>query len=245
MWLGTLANGDKEGNVKGISARNGLIMSVGFILLMWSRRIVMAAFYPGFASGLIESTQHIPYMFATGVFFVLAVTLLLHLSGETYGDIGFSRHDTLRQLGLGCLSGVLIFILNTFIVNTVVDALLPRALAEGVDMSKLFGDISSLPVLILLALFKGGFQEELWRIFILTRFERLFGRSGLLVALILSSVVFGTGHLYQGVGGMIEATVRGLLRALVYLRRRSALEVVSSHAVYDVISMILGFFIYG
>jgi hypothetical protein len=231
--------------MKRVSARHALAISVGFIVLMWSRRIVMAVFYPNFAPGLIESNEHIPFMFGTAIFFVLAVTLLLHLSGETYGDIGFDRQNTLRQLGLGCLSGILIFIFNTFIVNTAVDALLPKTLAEGIDMSTFFGDMSHLPLLLLLALFKAGFQEELWRIFILTRFEKLCGRSGLLVALILSTVMFGTGHLYQGIGGMIGATVRGLLRALVYLRKRSALEVVSSHAVYDIISMILGFLIYG
>jgi membrane protease YdiL (CAAX protease family) len=235
----------KRDDMKKVAAGTALAFSVGFIILMWSRAIVMAVFFPGFAATLLESNQHIPYMFANGVFLVLAVSLLLHLSGESYADIGLSKQGTLRQLGLGCLSGVLILILNMFIVSTVVDALLPKTLSPGVDMSRFFSDTANLPVLLLLALFKAGFQEELWRIFILTRFEKLFGRSGLLVALLLSSVLFGAGHLYQGMGGMVEATVRGLLRAAVYLRKRSALEVMSSHAIYDIISMILGFLIYG
>jgi hypothetical protein len=152
--------------MKKVAAGTALAFSVGFIILMWSRAIVMAVFFPGFAATLLESNQHIPYMFANGVFLVLAVSLLLHLSGESYADIGLSKQGTLRQLGLGCLSGVLILILNMFIVSTVVDALLPKTLSPGVDMSRFFSDTANLPVLLLLALFKAGFQEELWRILV-------------------------------------------------------------------------------
>ena len=38
------------------------------------------------------------------------------------------------------------------------------------------------PVWVFLAIFKGGFVEELWRVFGLTRFERLWGKSGLVIA---------------------------------------------------------------
>jgi membrane protease YdiL (CAAX protease family) len=121
---------------------------------------------------------------------------------------------------------------------------LPETLAQGIDMGKLFDNTYYLPVFISIALFKGGFSEELWRIFTLTRFEKIFGKSGLLLALIFSSVVFGVGHLYQGVEGMISTAIVGLLYALVYLRKRLALESIFAHAIFNMIAVILGYIVY-
>jgi membrane protease YdiL (CAAX protease family) len=183
--------------------------------------------------------------FVTGLFYVVAVVLLLRRSGERFEDIGFERKELLRQIAVGVLFGILIFVFQIFILSPVVGLFLPEDLARGVDMGGLFGTVYYYPVFVLVALFKGGFSEELWRIFTLTRFEKGFGRLGLLFALFLGSVVFGFGHLYQGVGGMVEAFVLALLYALVFLRKRLAWEAVSAHAAFDVVSITLGFLIYG
>ena len=50
--------------------------------------------------------------------------------------------------------------------------------------------------------------------------------------------MFGLGHLYQGLGTAISTAVSGLVFALVYLRRRSALEPVIAHAFSDVLAML-------
>jgi len=111
-------------------------------------------------------------------------------------------------------------------------------------MSHLFDNIYFLPAWIFIAIFKGGFAEELWRIFTLTRFEKCCGKSGLLLALIFGAVIFGVGHLYQGVGGVISVAIVGLLYGLVYLRRRRAFEAVVAHATFDLIGITLGYMIY-
>jgi membrane protease YdiL (CAAX protease family) len=173
---------------------------------------------------------------------VLIVTLLLRLSGEKYKDIGFNKQNILKQLKIGFLFGVLIFVFDILVINSVVDMIFPSS--AGVDLSKLFNNIYFYPVWIFIAIFKGGFSEELWRIFGLTRFEKCFGKSGLVFALIVSSVVFGFGHLYQGVGGIIEMFIMGLLYASVYLRKRSAFEAVFAHTTFDIISITLAYIIY-
>jgi membrane protease YdiL (CAAX protease family) len=101
-----------------------------------------------------------------------------------------------------------------------------------------------LPLWILAALFKGAFSEELWRIFALTRFEKWLAKPGLIFALILGSVVFGFGHLYQGLSGLITIAIVGFLYALVYLRRRRALEAVFAHATFNMIGIGLGYILY-
>ena len=162
---------------------------------------------------------------------------------EIYRDIGFDNQNILKQLGIGLLFGALIFLIHNLVVTTIVDVILPEA-AEGIDLSTLFSNIYFLPVWIFLALFKSGFSEELWRIFTLTRFEKCFGEAGLFTALIVGSAVFGFGHLYQGVGGMIPSMVRGVLYACVYLRKRRAFEAVFAHATFDLINVTLGYILY-
>jgi membrane protease YdiL (CAAX protease family) len=56
--------------------------------------------------------------------------------------------------------------------------------------------------------------------------------------MMLSSAMFGFGHLYQGLGSAISTAMSGLVFSLAYLRRRSALEPVTAHAFSDVLAML-------
>lgn len=225
------------------SVGDDLNLSIGFILLMWLGKTVRNTW---FSVSFPESTpQFFVSAVITGLFYVVVVVLLMRRSKEPFLDIGFTRKGLLRQIGVGVLFGVLIFVFQIFLLSPVVEAFLPADLVLGMDMRIFFAEFYYYPIFILVALFKGGFSEELWRIFMLTRFEKGFGRAGLLFALFLGSVVFGFGHLYQGFSGMVEAFVLALLYALVYLRKRLAWEAVSAHAAFDVISITLGYLIYG
>ena len=228
-----------------IPTRTALLISVGFIVLRWSIKVVSNVGSVDTIADRLGSVQQLALSaLANGAFTVLAVTLLLYLSKETYLDIGFRKQNVLKRLGIGVALGVLVFVLDTFVISPFVDALLPKTSAQGIDMSELFSNITDLPIWIAIAFLKGGFVEELWRIFALTRFERRFGKAGLVFALIASSIVFGFGHLYQGTGAVITNAIEGLLYALVYLRKRSAWEAVFAHAMFDLIGVILGFVIY-
>jgi len=179
-----------------------------------------------------------------GVSTILIVILLLYLTKEKFKDIGFIRQNIMKQLRNGFFFGVLIFIADTFVISPLVRLLLPETSAAGVEMSKLFANIYYLPIWIFIALFKGGFSEELWRIFTLTRFEKCWGKFGLFFALTFGSVIFGIGHLYQGVEGLVSTSILGVFYALVYLRKRLALEAVFAHAIFDLIALTLGYLIY-
>lgn len=227
------------------NARSILYLSIGLILSVWIFSLIRNTVFIDSILTMFESTPKV-FLLAlfTAVAFISIVILLLRLSGENLGDIGFKKADLAKQLGNGFLFGAIIFVADTFIVSPLVDALLPSTSAQGIDMAKLFGNSAYLLIFLFIGLFKGGFSEELWRIFVLTRFEKAFGKAGLISALIMSSLMFGVGHFYQGLSGMVSLSIIGLLYALVYLRKRSALEAVFAHSAENIISIILGYIIY-
>ena len=97
---------------------------------------------------------------------------------------------------------------------------------------------------IFLAVVGGGFTEELIRAFILTRFERALGLIGLAVAVAVDSIVFGVGHLYQGVTGAGSIGVTGVLFALIFLKRRRVADSMVVHAVFDLFGILLAYLLY-
>lgn len=88
----------------------------------------------------------------------------------------------------------------------------------------------------------GGFREEIQRAFILHRFEQHLG--GALPGLVLFSLLFGAGHVIQGWDAVVTTASLGAFWGLVYLRRRSIVAPVVSHAGFDV-AQVFRYTLYG
>jgi membrane protease YdiL (CAAX protease family) len=58
------------------------------------------------------------------------------------------------------------------------------------------------------------------------------------VGLVVTSVGFGAGHLFQGVDAAITTGLLGALWAAVYLRRHSAAAPIVSHAGFDLVQIV-------
>lgn len=89
---------------------------------------------------------------------------------------------------------------------------------------------------LLLSVSAGVCEELLYRGFL---FEFLRGRLdggpqlGLTAAWLLSSIAFGTAHLYQGVAGIIKTTVVGLLLGMLAILSGSLLLPILCHVLFD------------
>jgi uncharacterized protein len=81
------------------------------------------------------------------------------------------------------------------------------------------------------AIVAGGLREEVQRAFLLRRFATHLG--GPAVGLTVTSVAFGAGHLVQGFDAAVATGLLGFAWGLMYLRRRSAVGPVVSHAAYN------------
>jgi len=234
------------------TVKNAVFLSISIIVLGWIQKIYnFLSTKPSLAEQLglkVKLSENLPqaslYILTVGVFTFLLVHYLLKLTNENFDSLGFNKNKLGKQIAIGALFGIGIFALDAFLISPVLESLLPNAAAEGENIKYLFSKLYYMPILLFMAVFKGGFLEELWRIFVLTRFERAFKTTGLIFALLFFSIMFGLGHAYQGTSGIISTAIIGLLDGLVYLRKRNAMEAVTAHAIFDLISMTLGFVLY-
>jgi membrane protease YdiL (CAAX protease family) len=169
---------------------------------------------------------------------------LLRANGERLADLGFSRH----AFRLAWLPGLLFAIGLFVVVHGLVGSVLAAALG-GTGTSPaviaLFRDPRDAPLWVFCAIIGGGFNEELVRAFILTRFERAWGPIGLILAVVVDSIEFGMGHLYQGIASAVGSGVTGLLFALIFLRRRRVADAMVAHAGFDLLGVAAAYALYG
>ncbi len=106
------------------------------------------------------------------------------------------------------------------------------------DLLKSPRDVALFVVVVIVA---GGVREELQRAFLLHRFEQALGGGPVGVA--VTSVAFGAGHLIQGVDAAIATGLLGAFWGTVYLRRRSAIAPMVSHAGFDLLQIVQFIFV--
>jgi membrane protease YdiL (CAAX protease family) len=172
---------------------------------------------------------------------VAIIFALMKLEGASWSELGLTSNKWPKQLAMGLLFGVVFFILFNVGVGSVLNSIFPKLDVEGTSVMQYFTDTSNLVIWLLAGIFAGGFTEELGRIFVLTRFEKAYQKTGLYLALIVSSTVFGMGHLYQGISGVIGTALYGLCIGLIFIRRRSAIEVMTAHAFSDTLAILAAF----
>ena len=89
-------------------------------------------------------------------------------------------------------------------------------------------------VLWVMVSFTAGFCEETaFRGYLMTRLRVLGKLLNWVIPVIVSSVVFGACHAYQGLPGFILLTVYGVMFAFLYIRTESIWPCVIAHSLQD------------
>jgi membrane protease YdiL (CAAX protease family) len=136
----------------------------------------------------------------------------------------------------GLLHGVLSLVLLPWLTRVV-------GAPDLSAFNAIFGRPELLAVMLAIALINGAFAEEIvFRGFLLRRLERHFGadRRAAVASLIVSSILFGLAHFYQGVTGIVGTTVAGAaFGAAMLVDRRVLWAAVIAHGLYDWSSLAL------
>ena len=170
---------------------------------------------------------------------VALITLMLwlmRLRGERPSALWLGTRFPPREVLTGVLHLPIVYLIGASLLLTI------RAFTPDLHNVKvnpfeaLAGDsLRDAAMLTAVAIVAGGVREELQRAFLLDRFERYLGPGWLGVMLL--SVAFGMGHLEQGMDAAIATGVMGAFWAVVYLRRRSSVAPIVSHALFNTLQV--------
>jgi membrane protease YdiL (CAAX protease family) len=166
-------------------------------------------------------------------------TLSLRDAGWSTVGLGRPRSWPLTLL-FGLATAVAVVIVANFLLTRVI---LP---VVGQPDSSRFAALSGNPVLLALGLFSvwtaAAFGEEIiFRGYLIGRLAGLLGGSPVAwgVAVLLSSIIFGAIHFYQGLAGVVITGSVGLLFGIAYVAlQRSLWPLVIAHGLIDTLSFI-------
>lgn len=176
-------------------------------------------------------------------FFLAVAWLSLRARGVAWRSLGFAAPPAWpRALAIGVAAGVAMFGLEFFVTHELLVALTGEY-PDLHEFDELVGNEALLAIYLALNLVLAGFGEELvWRGYALPRVAGLLGGTprAWASALVLVNVGFGLAHLYQGLTGVIETMLAGVLLGALYLATgRNLAAPIAAHFVSNTIDFTL------
>jgi membrane protease YdiL (CAAX protease family) len=162
------------------------------------------------------------------------VLLAVRSEGDRPGAIGlsnFNRWTLLAGAGFLLVANFVLYLLHVALFAgspasfAEISPLLPKSAQERVVWAFLCGVVA--------------FSEEItFRGYLISRIGRLTG-GRVWIGVLISSLAFASGHLYQGFGGFALIFVYGLMFAGLYLSTRSLFPGIIAHFLQDFAAMFL------
>lgn len=161
---------------------------------------------------------------------VAMVFYLIWLKGEDRSAFGLERGPARRDLGHGLAIATGLFLIGSLGYL----AVRYLGIQRFVVPVPATGHWWTVPILALGALGAGLIEEVIVCAYLITRTTQMGWSANR--AVIVSALLRGSYHLYQGLGGFIGALVLGLLFGLVFVRFRRTWMLVVAHFLYDLIA---------
>jgi len=164
------------------------------------------------------------------------IVLFLRAHGERVRDVIVGRGPLAPQLAYGVLL-IVPTVAVSFAVLAAMQAFVPslHTVAQN-PIQQLLTRPRDAALFALIVVVAGGVREEAQRAFLLHRFEVWLG--GGTVGVVVTSIAFGAGHLIQGLDAAMTIALLGAFWGVVYLRRRSAVAPMVSHAGFDLLQLV-------
>jgi membrane protease YdiL (CAAX protease family) len=209
------------------------------IAVGWLPGFLVVMIMQGRGGGPLSLREGVWYSTVLGASMVVVMLLVLRfLCGESIRGLnqqtGTWRRDALLGVGLAAVTlGTQVLLAGP------VSRLLPSA--PDNNLGSFFDEMVASPWAFALVLgpmlvIGAAVYEELARVFLLTRLWNLSpGRAWRWAAVLLSAVLFGVVHLYQGPAGAVMAGLSGLLMAAFYLRFGRIAPMMLAHYLHDAV----------
>jgi hypothetical protein len=169
--------------------------------------------------------------------------LSLRLRGLTWQALGLRRpRNWITTTAVALVAGVALQLISEFVTEPIIE----RLTGQTPDLSSFRSLVGNLPAALgMLALVwtLAAFGEEMaYRGYVLERAATLGHHSSAayLVAMVVVSLLFGLGHYYQGVAGMVGSAFSGLFFGVLYLAGgRNLWLPILGHGFSDTIGLVL------
>ena len=165
------------------------------------------------------------------------ILLLLYAHGERPRDVLVGRRPVVGEGLLGLLLIPIAFGIAISVILSVQRFAPTLHNVANNPLQGLLGSPRDAWLFALVVVIAGGVREEIQRAFLLHRFDAWLG--GSTVGLVVTSIAFGAGHFdLQGVDAGIATGLLGLFWGVVYVRRRSSVAPIVSHAGFDLLQIV-------
>jgi membrane protease YdiL (CAAX protease family) len=196
----------------------------------------LAGWQPLDAAGRLSLPFVLTLSLADTLLLIVLMVMLTRAHGESVSRLWIGERPLAREALLGLLLVPLVFMSVVVLLN------LMRLLApwlhnvEQNPLEALAKTPANAGAFALVAIFAGGVREELQRAFLLRRFEQHLG--GPIVGVVVLSLAFGLGHIVQGWDAVVTTGALGAFWAIVYLKRRSSVAPIVSHAGFNTLEIL-------
>jgi membrane protease YdiL (CAAX protease family) len=164
------------------------------------------------------------------------ILLFLYSHGERPREVIFGRRSLTREAAVG-IPLVFVALGIAVMMLLAIQRFAPSLhTVEQNPLQALLRSPRDAWLFALVVIVAGGVREEIQRAFLLHRFDVWLG--GKTVGLIVTSVGFGAGHLLQGADAALATGALGAFWGGVYVRRRSAVAPMVSHAGFDLMQIV-------
>ena len=181
-----------------------------------------------------------------GFIFGLLISLLtLWLTKWNWAYFGLGKVDVWSSLKWAFIYTLALILINDILLSPLIESYF----FTDIDLrafDSLRGNTTNLIVYLLLIWTLIAFGEEFFfRGYLMNRLAHLFNalRYPWLVAAILSSLIFGMAHSYQGTSGIITTGIVGLILAFSFYKNRQNLVIsMLCHGLYDTYGLLMIYF---
>src|SRR5262245_59589262 len=194
----------------------------------------------GYAAFAKSGALNMPYVVGLSIVDSLVViglvVLFLRVHGERPHDVILGNRPPAAEAAAGVplIVAALAIAVIVIIITRVAAPWLHTV--EKNPMQALLRSPRDAALFALVVVVAGGVREEVQRAFILHRFDVWLG--GATAGVIVTSVAFGAGHYIQGADAALATGLLGAFWGVIYVRRRSAIAPMVSHAGFDLIQIV-------